>query len=141
MATQPEAVIRAWFDEVWNQRQVDSIDRMFAADAVAYGLPSGPMRGPDGFRPVFNAFCSAFPDIHFAVEQTITEGAQVAARCRVTGTHTGEGIGVPVTGKPVDFQGVVIATIIDGQFRGGWNIFDFLTMYQQLGVAPPAPGA
>jgi steroid delta-isomerase-like uncharacterized protein len=140
MTPQPEAVIRAWFDEVWNQRQVDSIDRMFAADAVAYGLPGGTMQGPDGFRPLFNAFCGAFPDIHITVEQTVTEGAMVAARCRVTGTHTGEGLGVAVTGKAVDFQGIVLATIVDGQLRSGWNIFDFLTMYQQLGVIPPVPG-
>lgn len=137
MAPQPEAVIRAWFDEVWNQRQEDSIDRMFAADAVAYGLPGGTMHGPDGFRPLFNAFCGAFPDLHVAVEQTVTEGTLVAARCRVTGTHTGEGLGIPATGKPVDFQGIVLATITNGQLRSGWNIFDFLTMYQQLGVAPP----
>jgi steroid delta-isomerase-like uncharacterized protein len=141
MIPQPEAVIRAWFEEVWNQRQADGIDRMFAADAVAYGLPGGAMVGPDGFRPVFHAFCGAFPDIHITVEQTVTEGAQVAARCRVTSTHTGEGLGFAATGKPVDFQGIVLATIVDGQLRSGWNIFDFLTMYQQLGVVPPVPGS
>jgi steroid delta-isomerase-like uncharacterized protein len=141
MSSHPEAVIRAWFDEVWNQRREDSIDRIFAADAVAEGLPGGPMRGPAAFRPIFNAFTGAFPDIHIDVEQAITEGAVVAARCRVTGTHTGEGLGVAATGRPIDFQGMLLATIVDGQIRSGWNCFDFLTMYQQLGLVPAAPGA
>jgi steroid delta-isomerase-like uncharacterized protein len=141
MSLHPEAVIRAWFDEVWNQRREDSIDRIFAADAVAEGLPGGPMRGPAAFRSIFNAFTGAFPDIHVDVQQTVTEGSVVAARCRVTGTHTGAGLGIAPTGRPIDIQGVVLATIADGQIRGGWNCFDFLTMYQQLGVVSPTPGA
>lgn len=65
----------------------------------------------------------------------------VSTHCRVTGTHTGEGLGIAPTGKRVDFEGMTIARVIDGQIREGWNCYDFLTMYQQLGVVPAAPGA
>jgi steroid delta-isomerase-like uncharacterized protein len=141
MNTQPDAVMRTWFDEVWNQGREDAIDRILAGDAVAHGLPGGPARGPQAFRSIFNTFRGAFPDIHIVVERTVTEGEMVAVYCRVTGTHTGDGLGMPATGKPVEFDGVTIARVADGRVREAWNCFDFLTMYQQLGAVPAVPGA
>lgn len=137
MSMSAEAVMRTWFDEVWNQGREATIDRLFAADALAYGLPGGPMRGPDGFRPVFQAFRNAFPDIHIEIERAISAGDSVAASCHVTGTHTGAMPGLPPTGRRVDFHGMTMATVVDGVVRECWNCFDFLTMYQQLGVVAP----
>jgi steroid delta-isomerase-like uncharacterized protein len=139
--TQPEAVMRTWFDEVWCKGQEAAIDRLLAAEAVAHGLPGGDMRGAASFRQVFNSFRSAFPDIHIDVARTVSEGDMVVAHCRVTGTHTGGGLGIEPTGRRVEFEGMTLARVVDGQIREGWNCFDFLTMYQQLGVVPAAPGA
>jgi steroid delta-isomerase-like uncharacterized protein len=139
MSVQPDAVIRSWFEQAWNQKKDDTIDRLLATDVVVHGLPGGPMRGPASFRPLYDSFRGAFPDIHITVERTITQGDFVAAHCRVTGTHSGDALGVPATGRRVDFQGIVMARVGDGQLREGWNCFDFLTMYQQLGVVPPIP--
>jgi steroid delta-isomerase-like uncharacterized protein len=141
MSAQPDAVVRTWFEEVWNQGREETIDRILSADALAHGLPGGPSRGPQAFRPVFHTFRGAFPDLRIVVERTVTEGDVVAAYCHVTGTHTGIGLGIPPTGKTVDFHGVTIARVTDGAIREGWNCFDFLTMYQQLGVVSAAPGA
>jgi steroid delta-isomerase-like uncharacterized protein len=141
MSVQPDVVMRTWFEEVWNQGREDTIERIFAADGLAHGLPGGPMRGPEGFRPVFRQFRGAFPDIRIAVERTVTEGEFVVAHCRVTGTHQGETLGIAPTGRAIDFQGVTIARVVDGQLREGWNCFDFLTMYQQLGIVPAIPGS
>jgi predicted ester cyclase len=134
----PEAVVRTWFDEVWNERRLDSIDRFFTPNVVSYGLPGGEMRGPDNFKPLHTAFCGAFPDIHVAIERTVAQGEMVAAHVRVTGTHRGDTLGFASTGRSVDFQGMLIARIVEGEFREVWNCFDFLSMYQQLGVPPPA---
>jgi predicted ester cyclase len=90
---------------------------------------------------VFKLFRGAFPDIHIDVEKTVVEGDYVTVMCRVTGTHTGATLGFPPTGRRIDFNGMVLARVANGQFQEGWNCFDFLTMYQQLGVVPPAPGA
>jgi steroid delta-isomerase-like uncharacterized protein len=141
MSIAAETVVRNWFDEVWNQGREETIDRLLSTEAVAHGLPGGPTRGPQAFRSVFKSFRSAFPDLHVAVERTVTEGDVVAAYCHVTGTHTGDSLGVPATGKRVDFHGVTIARITDGTIGEGWNCFDFLTMYQQLGVLPAVPGS
>jgi steroid delta-isomerase-like uncharacterized protein len=141
MSMQPDQVMRTWFDEVWCKGQEATIDRLMAPEVVAHGLPGGDMKGAAGFRQVFNMFRGGFPDIHITVEHTITEGDMVTAHCRVTGTHTGDGLGIKPTGKRVDFEGMTIARVVDGQIREGWNCYDFLTMYQQLGVVAAAPGA
>jgi steroid delta-isomerase-like uncharacterized protein len=140
MSLQPEAVMRAWFDEVWCQGRDARIDQLMAADAVAHGLPGGDSRGASAFRQVFNTFRGAFPDIRIEIERIVAEGDMVTTHCRVTGTHTGEGLGIQPTGKRVRFEGMTIARVVDGQIREGWNCYDFLTMYQQLGVVPAAPG-
>jgi predicted ester cyclase len=138
MPSEPEVVIRTWFEEVWNQRSKDTIHRLFDAETVAHGLPGGELRGPAGFEPLHAAFCGAFPDIRVAVEHTVTEGDMVVAHVRVTGSNTGEGLGFPPTGRRIDMQGMVLARVVGGRLREGWNCFDFLGMYQQLGVTPPA---
>jgi steroid delta-isomerase-like uncharacterized protein len=134
MSLQPEALMRTWFEQVWNQKREDAIDRLFAPGGVAHGLPGGSLRGPASFRPLFNAFHGAFGNLHIEIERTVTEGEFVTAHCRVTGTHTGDTLGFPATGKNVNFEGITIGRVADGQFQEGWNVFDFLTMYQQLGV-------
>jgi steroid delta-isomerase-like uncharacterized protein len=141
MTMQPDAVLQAWFKEVWCEGQEAAIDRYLAPDAVAHGLPGGDMRGPAGFRPIFHTFRGAFPDLRITVERMVREGDTVTAHTRVTGTHTGDGLGIPPTGKRVTFEGMTIARIVDGQIREGWNCYDFLGMYQQLGVTPQPAGA
>jgi steroid delta-isomerase-like uncharacterized protein len=140
VSVQPDMVMREWFEEVWNQGREETITRLFAADALAHGLPGAPMRGPEGFRPLFHLFRGAFPDMRIEVERTITQGEFVAVHCHVTGTHSGGTLGMAPTGRRIDFHGVTIARVAGGQLHEGWNCFDFLTMYQQLGVVPPIPG-
>ena len=140
MALAPEAVLRTWFDELWNQHREGTIDRLFAAEGLAHGLPGGPLRGPAGFRSAYQAFLGAFPDIEITVERSVTDGDHSVMYCRVTGTHTGDGLGIPPTGRRVEFTGMTMAKVSDGQIREGWNCFDFLSMYQQLGALPAIPG-
>jgi steroid delta-isomerase-like uncharacterized protein len=136
----PDTVLRTWFEEVWNQGREETIDRLFARDGLAHGLPgAAPLRGPEAFKPFFRNFRSAFPDIRIDVIRTVTEGDMGAIHLRVTGTHTGHTLGLPATGKPAEFSGMCIARIRDGQIVEAWNSFDFLTFYQQLGVVPQLP--
>ena len=89
----------------------------------------------------FHTFRGAFADIHIDVLRTVTEGEMIAVHCHVTGTHTGSELGVDATRKRVEFEGVTIGRVVDGQIREGWNCFDFLTMYQQLDMLPALPTA
>jgi len=66
----------------------------------------------------------------------------VAALCHVTGRHVGDALGGKATGKTVDFWGTTIGRVRDRRILEGWNTFDFLTMYQQVGwVKSPVVGA
>lgn len=144
MPDSPEAVIRAWFEEVWNQGKEETIDRLFAVDGIAHGLPTpdgSPIRGRDGFRPFYKAFRSAFPNIRVEVTQAMTQGDMVTVRCHVTGSHDGHELGVLATGRNVDFWGMCMARVRDGAIVEGWNSFDFLTLYQQIGALPQLPKA
>jgi steroid delta-isomerase-like uncharacterized protein len=132
-----KALMRRWFEEVWNQGRVEAIDEMFAADGVAHGLSDEPgktMKGPDDFRPFHDIFRGAFPDIEVVVEDTIAEGDLVAARCSVRGKHTGDHLGVAASNAPVEFTGMAIVRIKDGKIVEAWNNFDFLAMNRQIGI-------
>ena len=129
---------------MWDEGREEAIDRLLAPDAKLYGLsgPGGPpLVGPAGFKPVFRTFREAFGDLTIAVERTVTEGDTVAVYCHVTGRHVGDALGGKPTNRSVDLYGVAIGRVQNGRLVEGWNVFDFLTMYQQIGwvKSPPLP--
>ncbi|MDT7604918.1 MAG: hypothetical protein QOF61_2915 [Acidobacteriota bacterium] len=129
--------IRRWFEEVWNKGREEAIDEMFAADGVAHGLTGAdgePLRGAADFKPFFHTFREAFPDVEVVVEDTISEGDRVAARCTVRGLHRGDTLGYAATQLPTEFTGICIVRIRDGKIVEAWNNFDFMAMHQQLGA-------
>ena len=139
MAATPSEVLRRWFERVWNAGDESAINELYAATAVAHGLSVAPMPGPEGFKPFFRSFRSAFPNIHVEITHAVSEGDLGVVRCRVTGTHTGDGLGVAGTNRSVDFTGMTMARVVDGRIQEGWNTYDFMAMFQQLGIEPPAP--
>lgn len=127
--------LERWFDEVWNKGREEAIDEMAIEDAKTHGLehPDGsPVKGRQAFKDFHKLFLSAFSDIHIKVEDTLTEGNKTMARCVVTATHTGPGLGKPATGKRVKFTGMCLAYLKDGKLAEAWNNFDMGTMYRQL---------
>jgi predicted ester cyclase len=86
------------------------------------------------------AFIAAFPNIHHSIEDQIAEGDQVASRIVVRGTHKGELMGIPPTGKDIEFNAINIHRIVNGRVAEQWIVSDGLGMMQQLGVIP-TPGA
>lgn len=138
----PAETIHAWFELVWNQGNLDAIDELLSADSKAHGLTNkdgSPVIGPAQFREFAHAFRSAFPDIHVEVVRCVIEGSFCAAHCILTGTHHGATLGFAATGRAVRFEGVGLVRIENGQIHEGWNFFDFLSMYQQLGALPALP--
>lgn len=138
MMTEPnKALLRRWFDEVWNKGNADAIDEILAADGIAHGLSddeSKPLQGPSDFKPFHATFRGAFPDIEVVVEDMIAEGDLVAARCSVRGKHTGDHLGIAASNAPVQFTGISMVRIKDGKIVEGWNNFDFMKMNKQIGA-------
>lgn len=132
-----KALVRRWFEEVWNRGRAEAIDEMFAVDGVAHGLSDDPgklLKGPADFKPFHEVFRGAFPDMEVIVEDTIAEGNKVAARCSVRGRHTGDHLGLAASNAPVEFTGLLIVRIEDGKIVEAWNNFDFLAMNKQIGA-------
>lgn len=129
-----EELVRRWFELVWNRKDASAIDEILAPDCVAYGLPDpdAVLHGPEAFKQVHSAFCSAIPDIQIELNDVIAAGDRVAARWRATGTHTGEGLGFSPTGRRVVLDGATIAVVRDGRLQEGWNMMDMGHLFATL---------
>lgn len=138
MSEKNKDLICRWFEEVWNKARTDVIAEMLDKDCVIHGLSNEtgePLVGAAAFREFHKKFYDAFPNIVVTVEDTIAEGDTVVARCSVRGQHTGDSLGFAATNKPILITGVAIVRVKDGKFVEVWNNFDFLSMYQQIGMA------
>ena len=138
MSEENKALLRRWFEEVWNKGRAEAIDEMLAADGLVHGLSAEtgvPINGPAGFKPFHETFRGAFPEIEVTVEDVIAEGDKVAARCSVRGKHTGDHLGVAASNAPIEFTGIAIVRVADGKIVEAWNNFDFLAMNRQIGLS------
>jgi steroid delta-isomerase-like uncharacterized protein len=133
-------LVRRWFEEVWNQGREDTIDELFWANAIGYGLGEGEVEihGPAEFKPFVRNLRGGFPDVHISVEDMVADGDRVAARVLLTGTHAGTGLGVPPTGRKVTVAGMVFVRISGGQIVEGWNSWDQLGLLRQIEALPSA---
>jgi predicted ester cyclase len=119
---------------VWNYRDDSGIERLAATDVIVHGLDESgkPVIGSHLFRKFRQAFLSAFPDIHVDVEDVMLEGDKTAVRLKFFGTHTGDGLGIPPTGKRFTSTAIVIILWRDGKIAESWNEFDAAGMTRQL---------
>lgn len=134
-----KALIRRFNDEVWNKGNLGGIDELFASTWVGHNLPPGLAPGPEGLKQMAASFRAAFSDIRTVVDDQIAEGDRVAWRWTFRGTHTGEFMGIPPTGKEITLTGISIDRLAGGKLVERWDSVDTMSMLQQLG-AIPAPG-
>jgi predicted ester cyclase len=139
MSTANKVLMHRWHEEVWNRKRREAIFEMLHPKALLFGLTLGaapPLEGPEAFAEYWERLTRAFPDIHVSVESTLAEEDKVAARCSVRGRHTGPGpiLSLPPTTKPFTFTGICLAQVQDSVIREAWVSFDFLALYQQIGV-------
>ncbi len=137
MSEENKALMRRWFEDVWNKGRAAAIPEMLAEEGIVHGLsddPANPLRGPAGFLPFHSQFREAFPNIEVVVEDQLADGDLVATRCSVRGKHTGDSLGFAATQSPVEFTGITITRIKDAKIVEAWNNFDFMKMYRQLGA-------
>ena len=129
MSEQNEALIRRWFDEVWNQRREEAIDEMMVDDVVAKGLPPEPINSREAFKQFYRAFIAGFPELTISVEEVITEGDRLAYRARLRCTHR--------SGRSCEVEGAGFVRIRDGRLTAGHNIWNFHELLEQLQAVSP----
>jgi len=134
-----KAVVRRFYEEVMNQKKRAVLDEVFDLNVVDHFAPPGTPGGLEGARQTLGMFLSAFPDLHFTVEDLIAEGDKVVARATLSGTQQGTFMGIPATGKHVTITGIDINRFEGGKSVEHWVEMDTLGLMQQLGVIPP-PG-
>jgi predicted ester cyclase len=92
--------------------------------------------GPQGVKALFGTLRRAFPDLHLEAEDVIAEGDKVVVKDTVTGTHRGEFMGNPPTGKEVAYNEIFIVRFVNGRMAEASGIVDVLSLMKQLGVIP-----
>ncbi len=128
------ALVRRWFDEVWNQGKMERIAELAAPDAVAHGHAPYDV-DMDQFKVFYQSVRSAFPDIHLAIDFTVAESDKVVARWTAAGTHSGSFLGYAPTGKAINVSGITIARISGGKIVEAWDTWDQLGLLVQIGAA------
>jgi steroid delta-isomerase-like uncharacterized protein len=127
-----------WFEEVWNKGRREAVAEMMGPDAVLHEGGTDSV-GPDGFHPFFDRLNAALSEIRVMVHDTIAEEDRICIRWSCSGKHTGEGLGIPVTGRSFEITGMSILRVAEGRIVEGWQNWDMLGMLQQVQGHDPAP--
>ncbi len=142
-ATTREEVLNTVFEFVdkTNEGDLQAAADMHSPDCITY-FPGMPPMNQEVWKPFFLSYFAAFPDLRVNTrrEDAIIEGDLMAGRYTLTGTHRGDFMGIPATGKRINIFGINIFRVRDGKVVEEWDMNDGLSMFQQLGLIP-APGA
>ena len=135
-----KATMSRIYEEVFSQGDLGLLDELLADDFVEHEeLPPGVPQGKGAPRAMMTMMRGAFPDFHARVEELLEDGDKVIARVRFSGTHRGEFMGIPATGKRFDIAVIDIIEFRDGKGVAHWGVMDMAGMMEQLGVGgPPA---
>jgi steroid delta-isomerase-like uncharacterized protein len=120
-----------------NEGQLAQVEDLYTSNFVNHDPGAPDARDRATLMQLFAARKTAFPDQWVTIEDMIAEGDQVAKRWTCTGTHNGEGLGFPATGKEFAITAITIYRFSGGKVAECWWNYDSLTMLQQLGVIPP----
>jgi steroid delta-isomerase-like uncharacterized protein len=124
-AEENKALVRREQEELWNHTgNLDAAEELFAAEQA------------EGARQEAADFRQGFPDVVSTIEDLIAEGNKIVARWRSHATHQGEYMGIPPSGKEVEFTGISVYRIEAGKIAESWNVEDQLGLMQQIGAIP-----
>jgi predicted SnoaL-like aldol condensation-catalyzing enzyme len=127
------------FDEIINQGRLEVADELFAEDYVDHG-PMGDLPGRESFKQLVAQWRDAVPDVHCEIDTVVQQGDLCAWLVRTTGTHTGNGLGFPATGRRFETVSANIGRLRDGKAVEHWAEQGIFPMLVQVGLIPvPAP--
>jgi predicted ester cyclase len=125
-------LVRALHEALLSERDVDVLDRFFAAGFVSHNNPPGFPPGVAGVKQFFAMFRDAFPDAAVAIDELVAEGDRVAVATTLTGTHEGELMGMAPTGRAVAVTGIDIVRIEDDRIVEHRGLTDIVGLMRQL---------
>jgi steroid delta-isomerase-like uncharacterized protein len=130
------AVIRRFYDEFWNQWNLDVANEILAPDVRFRGSLGTTLAGVDAFKGYVEQVRTAFPDFQNQVDDLIAEDDKIVTRMTWTGTHSGELFGIAATGRRVTYVGAGIFHLLDAKIQEAWIVGDTQELWRTLGVIP-----
>ncbi|HEX6710720.1 MAG TPA: ester cyclase [Rubrobacter sp.] len=131
-----KAQFRRMYEEGLNQGNLAVTDQLIDPECLDHEAHPGGDRGPEAMRALITMLRTAFPDLHFSIEQLVAEGDTVAGRLTMSGTHKGPLMGMPPTGRSLRQNHMHFVRFRDGKAVEHWGVRDDVSMMQQLGVMP-----
>lgn len=132
-----KALVRALFEQVINADRLEDAASLMREDYRQHSALVAP--GLAGFQAFFRAVRQAFPDLRLTIADLIAEGDKVVARIVGEGTHRGEFLGVPATGRRVRSESIDIFRVEDGKLAEHWDVMDLHGLLTQLTAPEEAP--
>ena len=136
MSQQDNIKTQQAFGEAVNSGNLNAIRDLVAPDAVDHDPAPDQGNGPEGFIQFFTMLRTAFPDMKVTVDHLVADDDNVAFAYTLTGTHSGDFLGVPATGKTIRARGMQITRFENGKQVERWGSSDQLGILQQIGAAP-----
>ncbi|MGB3756092.1 MAG: ester cyclase [Rivularia sp. (in: cyanobacteria)] len=121
--------------KAFDKQDIEQGRKFMSPNIIGHGMDTIPRKGIDDFMQYAMSSFIAFPDGYHVIEEVIAEANKVVTRGTFSGTHQGELMGIPPTGKQVKFSFVHIDTLSDGKVTEHWGQADIFGMMQQLGIA------
>jgi steroid delta-isomerase-like uncharacterized protein len=131
-----KALIRCFYEEVFNKRNLAALDDFYAPDHIDHSLPPGFPVGPEGTKQAISTMLEGFPDLRITIEDMIAEDDKVVIKFTTHGTQQGTLGGIPPTGKQVAVSTIEITRVEGDKIVEDWGLDDRLGMLQQLGLVP-----
>jgi steroid delta-isomerase-like uncharacterized protein len=127
-------LVRRFVEEFQTRHHLAAVDEYLSPDFVNHSAPPGLPPTREGVKMQFTLFFSALPDLHAIIHDQVADEHKVVTRKTLRGTHRGELMGLPPTGKVVDIEVIDILALKDDKITEHWNLVDQLGLMQQLGM-------
>lgn len=134
-----KAVVRRLVEAIQNGHQLERLEEFFDPHFVNHLEPpdlASELNAVERARLVFRQLFAAFPDLHVTIQQQVAEGDKVVTYKTFHGTHQGEFMGVPPTGRTIEFAVIDILRLEQGKVVEHWAVQDRLALMQQVGLLP-----
>jgi steroid delta-isomerase-like uncharacterized protein len=131
-----KALAQRWFTEVMNEGNEGVLDEITSPNFVDHDPLPGTSADRDGLHDFIKQIRSAFPDLEANIDDMLVEGDQIAIRSTVRGTHEGDFMGIPATGKKVEVANYDFVRIENDQAVEHWGTIDSAALMEQLGAVP-----
>lgn len=131
MSHDNKATLRQFYDEVMGKGNLDRIDEFFTADFRDHSPSPGQAPGAAGVKAFLGALHGAMTGLQVSVDHLVAEGDTVAAHISITGTHTGELMGLPPSGNQAVMRVSDVIRFENGKAVERWGVEDMSGLMPQ----------